>query len=224
MALTKLDVQQDIRIDGSLKPHSPPLCVTATDLTILRDSLAGKAVWVAASCHPEDEAIALAAQRQLLSKVPDAMLVLAPRYPSRGGQILKELSGFHVKVRSRGELPDADTEVFVADSFAEMGLWYALSGFALIGGTFSDVEGHNPWEALQLDCGVMHGPRYGNFTSDYDALIEAQACFRVYNAEDIVDTITTQSSRGLDGYRHLQRDQNAALSDLAERLVGMIKP
>jgi 3-deoxy-D-manno-octulosonic-acid transferase len=129
-----------------------------------------------------------------------------------------------VKVRSRGELPDADTEVFVADSFAEMGLWYALSGFALIGGTFSDVEGHNPWEALQLDCGVMHGPRYGNFTSDYDALIEAQACFRVYNAEDIVDTITTQSSRGLDGYRHLQRDQNAALSDLAERLVGMIKP
>ena len=224
VALTKLDVQQDIRIDGSLKPHSPPLCVTATDLAILRDSLAGKAVWVAASCHPEDEAIALAAQRQLLSKVLDAMLVLAPRYPSRGGQILKELSGFHVKVRSRGELPDADTEVFVADSFAEMGLWYALSGFALIGGTFSDVEGHNPWEALQLDCGVMHGPRYGNFTSDYDALIEAQACFRVYNAEDIVDTITTQSSRGLDGYRHLQRDQNAALSDLAERLVGMIKP
>ena len=99
-AFTKLDAQQDIRIDGSLKPHSPPLRVTATDLVILQDALVGKAVWVAASCHPEDEAIALAAQRQLLSKAPDALLVLAPRYPSRGGQILKELSGFNVKVRS----------------------------------------------------------------------------------------------------------------------------
>ena len=223
-ALTKLDAQQDIRIDGSLKPHSPALRVSAPDLAILRTALAGKSVWVAASCHPEDEAIALAAQRQLLAKAPGTLLLLAPRYPSRRAQIIAKLSGFNVKVRSRGELPDAHTEVFVADSFAEMGLWYALSDMALIGGTFSDVDGHNPWEALQLECGVMHGPRYGNFVSDYNALIEAQACFSVYNAKDIVDILTMQSTRGLDGYRHLQRDQSAALSDLAERLVGLIKP
>ena len=38
----------------------------------------------------------------------------------------------------------------LADTFSEMGLWYACSAHALIGGSFCDVEGHNPWEALQL--------------------------------------------------------------------------
>ena len=223
-ALVHLDAPQDIRIDGSLKPHSPPLRVAAADLARMTDALAGKEVWLAASCHREDEAVALEAHRQLLTKAPNAMLILAPRYPSRAPHILSQLAGFNIKVRSRGALPDARTQVYLADSFAEMGLWYELSDFALIGGTFSDIEGHNPWEALQLRCGVMHGPRYANFTNDFTILIEAQACFPVYNAGDIVDTLMAQTPRGLDGYRRLQRDQSAALSDLAETLIGLIKP
>jgi 3-deoxy-D-manno-octulosonic-acid transferase len=93
----------------------------------------------------------------------------------RRDEILAKLAGLPHAQRSRGETPNAQTQVYLADTFSEMGLWYACSAHALIGGSFCDVEGHNPWEALQLGCAVMHGPRVANFAADYAALNAAQA-------------------------------------------------
>ena len=183
----------------------------------------GRSIWLAASCHPEDEDVALAAQRLLLAEGTNPLLILAPRYPSRTDNILKKLYGFSVKIHSRGELPETETEIYLADSFAEMGLWYASSEQALIGGTFSAVEGHNPWEALQLGCGVMHGPRVENFVTDFDLLRQAKACFAVHNAEDIVAHITSPPTRGLESFERLQYANRSKISNLTDQLLKLIR-
>ena len=222
-ALKKLVACENIQIDGSLKPHCPPLFADPKMREKFAAVTIGRLVWLAASCHPQDEDFALSAQRLLSDKGRSPLLIMAPRYPSRTDEILAKLEGLNVKVRSHGELPDAQTQIYLADTFAEMGLWYTIAEQALIGGTFSAVEGHNPWEALQLGCGVLHGPRVANFASDFEALGQAGACFLVHSTEDIVVRISSSSTRGLESFERLQGAYQTKLSTFADQLLGLIQ-
>ena len=222
-ALKKLVAREDIQIDGSLKPHCPPLFVDPETRAEFAAATVGRPIWLAAPCHPQDEDLALAAQRLLSTKGGSPLLILAPRYPSRTDEILAKLDGLSVKVRSRGELPDPQTQIYLADTFAEMGLWYSSAEQALIGGTFSAVEGHNPWEALQLGCGVLHGPRVKNFASDFETLGQAGACFAVHSTEDVVTLITSPPTRGLESFERLQDAYRTKLRTLTDQLLGLVQ-
>ena len=222
-ALKTLAAHENIQIDGSLKPHCPPLFADPETLAEFSAATTGRLIWLSASCHPQDEDLALAAQRLLSAKGRNPLLILAPRYPRRTEAILAKLDGLSVKVRSRGELPDPQTQIYLADTYAEMGLWYTSAEQALIGGTFSAVEGHNPWEALQLGCGVLHGPRVANFASDFETLGQAGACLAVHSKEDIVARITSPSTRGLESFERLQDAYRTKLSTLTDQLLGLIR-
>ena len=176
---------------------------------------------MAASCHPEDENIALAAQQILLAKNKDHLLILAPRNPNRTSEILTKLGAFNVKVRSLGELPDKKTEIYLADTFSEMGLWYTNSKFALIGGTFSAVEGHNPWEALQLGCGVMHGPHFANFSADFEILKRKEASSEVLSPQDIVEVITSPDTTKKINYEELSIEMRRQLKALVDDILTL---
>ena len=148
----KLGASCIIRTDGSLKPHCPPLLFDRKKLKIIKRAISYKSVWVVGSSFLEDEKIAIFTQKLLKERNIRKLLVLVPRFPERLHEILNSLKDFEVKVYSRGETPDVKTDIFIVDSIGELGLWYKVSEVALIGGTFSDVEGKNPWEALHLDC------------------------------------------------------------------------
>jgi len=146
-----------VRVDGSLKVIAPPLAgQRQTDL----DGL----VWVLASSHPADEAVAIAAHRKVLETNPNAVLVIVPRNVGRAAQI-------------SSILPEGDA-FRVVDTLGALGDWYRTATMACIGGTFGDTEGHNPWEAVQLDCAVAHGPRTANFAADYVALADTAVAVR----------------------------------------------
>ncbi len=166
-----------VQADGSLKPIAPPLADQPDDRAAITDALGGRSLWLAASTHAADEALALAAHAERLKADPDAMLVLAPRLPDRAPEILSAVraAGFVAARRSTGDPIEPGTQVYLADSFGEMGLFYRLAPAAFIGGTMNDVEGHNPWEAARLGCAILHGPRTGNFAADYAELAVARA-------------------------------------------------
>lgn len=157
------------QVDGSLKPAAQPLADNAQERDALTAAIGERRVWLAASSHPQDEALALDALTHLAAP---GLLVIAPRYPQRGDEIVADARarGLRVAQRSSGQRPDAQTQVYVADTLGEMGLWYRLAEAALIGGTNDDIEGHNPWEAAALDCAILHGPRVANFATDYAVL------------------------------------------------------
>lgn len=160
---------ENVQVMGSLKPASAPLSADPDALAQLRNAVRGRGVWVAASTHAGDEAIVLDAHKEVLRRDPTALLILVPRVPDRIAEITQQIeaTGLSYSVRSATPLPTQEDVVFVADSFGELGLWYRLATGAFVGGSFADVGGHNPWEAIALGCPVVHGPNTQNFAQDY---------------------------------------------------------
>jgi 3-deoxy-D-manno-octulosonic-acid transferase len=110
----------------------------------------------------------------------------------------------------------------VADTFGEMGLWYRLAQVALIGGTFGDVEGHSPWEAVHLGTPVLHGPRTANFRGDYAMLDAAGAAVAVQTPDDVTQALDTDLSARAEAARALteaaRRDTEALTDALLARM------
>ncbi|MDZ4136066.1 MAG: glycosyltransferase N-terminal domain-containing protein [Paracoccaceae bacterium] len=174
-----------VTVTGSLKAAAVPLAVDDTELARMRAELAGRRLWLAASTHAEDEAVALAAQAQLSAQDRRWLLILVPRVPGRASEILQA----GMVARSQGARPVAATQVYLADTFGELGLWYRLAPAALIGGSFGAVQGHNPWEPAALGCAVLHGPNISNFSQDYNMLHLEDAARKVTGAQGLVQAL-----------------------------------
>jgi 3-deoxy-D-manno-octulosonic-acid transferase len=207
-------------VGGSLKPAASPLVDKPQERATLQETLADRPVWLAASSHPEDEQIALDAYRNLDAP---GLLIIAPRYPHRGPEIETTVAamGLDIRRRSNGEHPDGLTEVYIADTTGEMGLWYRLAHIALIGGSFSDIQGHNPWEAAALDCAVLHGPKTANFRADYERLDAAQAARCVASPTELVaaledEKVQKQTARA----SALVQEGRALIEQLATQILS----
>ncbi len=163
---------RNVAVTGTLKAAAPPLGHDAGRLAAMRVATAGRTLWLLASSHPEDEAVALAAHRLRLASDPGSLLLIVPRDVRRGENLVRAAGAAGLRAARLGQVtaPEAGVQVFVADSYGEMGLWLRLCPVALIGGTYGPVEGHNPWEAVRLGAAVLHGPRVANFQGDYRAL------------------------------------------------------
>lgn len=150
---------------GNLKSAAPLLGADAAEVARFRQATAGRPLWIAASTHPGEDEIVVAAHRRLLTRHPDLLTIIVPRHPERGAEIAKlaRTLGLGTARRSRGEAPAAETGIFVADSLGELGLWYRLAEIAFIGGSLVPHGGQNLLEAAKLGCAVLSGPHTENF-------------------------------------------------------------
>lgn len=164
---------------GNLKFAAPPLPAEDAPLFDLRRHLEGRPVWLAASTHPGEEAIAGRVHRTLAGRFPGLLTVVAPRHPERGPAIERELAGQGLTVarRSAGALPEAATEVYIADTLGELGLFYRLADVAFMGKSLVGAGGQNPIEPARLGCAVVQGPNVANF-ADVAARMEAAGAVR----------------------------------------------
>ena len=114
-------------------------------------------------------------------------MILAPRHPERGAALAAELraDGFIVAQRSQGELLRPETQIYLADTLGEMGLWYRLARRCFVGGSISPMGGHNPYEPAALGCAILAGPQVFNFREPYQALSEVAGCLPVATADDL---------------------------------------
>ncbi len=134
---------------GNLKYAAAPPPPTR-HLPTFKKLLATRKVWVALSTHRGEEEKVLETQKLL----KDHLLILVPRHPKRGAEILKmaEKVGLRAALRSRSPVPGPGLAVYIADTLGEVGLWCRLARSVFIGGTWVNLGGHNPLEPL--NCGV----------------------------------------------------------------------
>lgn len=153
----------------NLKSVSGPLPFDAAEKSRLETAIGTRPVWVASSTHPGEDEIMIAAQNMLLATYPDLLLILVPRHPDRARTIaaLVDEANLVGHRRSAGHTPSADTQVYLADTLGETGLWYALSPITCLCGSFTPVGGHNPYEPAYAGSAVLHGPLYANFAQTY---------------------------------------------------------
>jgi len=215
----------NVQVDGSFKPAAPPLAADAGALDALRRAIGGRPVWLAASTHPPDEPLALTAQRARLGQDPAALLIVAPRDPARGADIARICTdaGMVAQQRSANSIPDAGAQVYIADTFGEMGLWYRLAPAAFIGGTTSPVEGHNPWEAAQLGAAILHGPHVANFAADFAALHAADAAQEVTDAPALAAALGAPETATMAGRAQALVARGVdRIDDLCDQLAQLV--
>jgi 3-deoxy-D-manno-octulosonic-acid transferase len=174
---TKLrDLGATVAGELDLKQAAAPLPHDDAELEALKDELCGRPVVVAASTHPGEEEQVLQALRALPH--PRPLLVLAPRHPARGKDLAETLraEGMRLSRRSLGERILGDTEIYLADTLGELGLFFRLAQVVVMGGGFGDgVGGHNPLEPARLGLPVVTGPDVANFRDTYAGLLHAHA-------------------------------------------------
>ena len=74
---------------------------------------------------------------------------------------------------SREELPAVNTDIYIADTMGELGLFYRLAPVVFMGGSLVEHGGQNPIEAVKLGAAIVHGPHVFNFSDVYEALDKA---------------------------------------------------
>jgi 3-deoxy-D-manno-octulosonic-acid transferase len=149
---------------GDLKAAAPALPFDRSELLHLRGAIGSRPMWLAASTHAGEEKVAARVHHDLAAHHTGLLTIIVPRHPARGeaiGAMLAE-QGLRVARRAHDDPVTRDTQVYLADTMGELGLFYRLAGIAFVGGSLAAKGGHNPFEAARLGCAVLHGPDMSN--------------------------------------------------------------
>ena len=84
--------------------------------------------------------------------------------------------------RSLGELPDRETDIYIADTIGELGLFYRMAPVVFMGGSLVEHGGQNPIEPAKLGAVVLHGPHVWNFANIYERLDADEGAAEVTDA------------------------------------------
>ncbi len=183
---------KDVRAIGNLKYAAAPLPCDIEELARLKTEIGPRLFWLMASTHPGEEDIALSAHKALRRVFPDLLTIIVPRHAVRGEEIEAQLKQRNIRTarRAAGESITPETEVYLADTMGEMGLFYRLSNVCCLAGSFT-WGGHNPVEAAQLDCAVVFGPKMDNFALMADDMLGRGAAIQVLDEAELVKTLET---------------------------------
>src|SRR5207248_5303085 len=150
--------------------------VDAQKLSAMQAAIGRRPVIAAASTHAGEEPVVVDAHRRLRKSFPGLLTIVAPRHPERDSGIvdIASVAGLPAVMRSRGQLPDRGTEIYIADTIGELGLVYRLAPIVFMGGSLVRRGGQNPIQAAKLGAAILHGPNVWNFSEIYAALDEAR--------------------------------------------------
>ena len=181
-----------VKCPGNLKFAAPPLPADDAALEALKATIGDRPTWLAASTHPGEELMIAGAHALIRRGHPDALAIIVPRHPARGADIAAELrgSGATVGLRSAGDTPAPKTDIYIADTMGELGIYYRLARAAFLGGSLIPHGGQNLLEAANLGCPVVHGPHMTNFRAIADEMSAAGATAVAENIDSLAAEIT----------------------------------
>ncbi len=163
---------------GNLKMASRVTPPPADQVTKFRDAIA-RPVLLAASTHQGEDAFALDAFEQVRNSHAQALLVIVPRHPNRGDEIVAQIGarGLACQQWSKDRAsPNSAIDVLVADTIGELIFWFAVGDAIYLGGATAErVGGHNAIEPAQLGRRVFTGPHGFNFRDTFETLAGASA-------------------------------------------------
>ncbi len=215
-------------VSGNLKYDSPPPSADPVQLQSLRSALNRRPIWAAISTHPGEDELVADANEIAGRKIQGLLSVIIPRHPERGEQIARLLTdrGFSVCRRSEGILPDQKTDIYIADTLGEIGLFCRLARLVFVGGSLVPHGGQNPIEPIKLGAAVLHGPHTHNFTEIYDILAKSGALFVVTDPVEMAQGVVQlfQSEKIRDDMVAQGREVIAGLTGALDRTLQTISP
>lgn len=176
---------------GNLKYAAAPLPADQGALAELRGQLADRPCWLAASVHPGEEHLVAQAHRDLKGTHRNLLTLLVPRHPGLGAEMAAAIraGGLCVARRAAGEALTTATDIYLADTLGELGLFYRLAAIAFVGGSLVPHGGQNLLEPARLDCAILHGPYVANFAPIAKAMAAAGGAQGVADGPDLAAAV-----------------------------------
>ena len=213
-----------IRVDGSLKPAAPRL---QSKLSIPRHILSlikNRKILTIISSHHEDEKFVISSLLKLSNKVRP-FLVIIPRHIERAAIIQDTCikAGLKCSVLSELGKISSSPDVYVSNQIGAPAIWLPVTNFALIGGTYCNVNGHNPWEPINFGVAVLHGPRTANFSEDFKELLASGSSTELLKTEELAKIITHKNfDDQIKNARSLLQRKIGAVRDLSKDILLML--
>ncbi|MAH88707.1 MAG: hypothetical protein CMJ06_01455 [Pelagibacterales bacterium] len=145
-------------IVANLKFNSDKLKFSSKEKIKLQKIISKKTIISAVSTHAGEEEIILDQIKKLESN--NTLLILQPRHPNRNNKIISIIKKHNLsfKQRSKKQLPNKRTRIYLFDTFGETGLLMSISNIIIVGGTLVPIGGHNLIEAGQFGKSIIVGP------------------------------------------------------------------
>lgn len=216
--IAKMGIKDTVCV-GNLKYAVPPLSYDKNELEKLKEKVGKRHIFVVSSTHSGEEEMCLTAFMTIKRRFPDVLMVIAPRHPSRGEEIkeLVEMNGLTAALRSCGDDITKTTDIYIANTMGELGLFYSLTNIAFVGGSLIKWGGHNPMEPARLHNVVLSGKHVHNFKETYDLLKSEKAVVMVNDADDLAVKV-----KGFFANPEVAKDYMARAFYIAEREADVL--
>ena len=126
-----------------------------------------KPMVVVASTHEGEEQLIIQA---LQGQLDDIHLVVVPRHPHRVAGLLNQCS----KAALFQPGVNMDASIWMVSSMGQLGTWFEVADVIIMGGSYQQIGGHNPLEALWRGVPVIVGPYVAHFMDMYTDLARRQ--------------------------------------------------
>jgi 3-deoxy-D-manno-octulosonic-acid transferase len=210
---------------GNLKFMASNFLFNEKEVNYMKEQVKGRAVLMAASTHPGEEAIFAGVHQNLRLVYPNLLTIIAPRHPNRIKKVLNILKELNVITRSSEDKVTNDTDILLVDTIGEFGIFFRLSEIVCTGGSWTKI-GHSFIEPAKLGNLIIYGPNMDNSRELADEFISAGAALYAKDGEELEQVI----SKYLRDSKDFAQVKNEAvkmveeMSQVKERVLGRIKP
>ena len=213
---------------GNLKLASSRLPVDEEAFNNLKKTCEGRPLWLAASTHPGEEMIAWQVHTRVVAKFPNLLTLIVPRHPERGARIAQELieQGAEVALRSRNEKITSTTDIYLADTLGELGVFFQLCPIVFMGKSILGKGGQNPIEPARFGCTVLAGPHMENFSDIIFQMKESSPVQEVTDAKSLANCVNQLLLR-TKKRRTINFDDKLSLlseAEIIENLMVRLRP
>jgi 3-deoxy-D-manno-octulosonic-acid transferase len=222
--LIKPHLKKRVRVDGSLKPAAPRLKSKQSIPPQIISVTEGKKILTLVSSHQEDEKFVIHSL-QKISKKLRPILVIIPRHIERAETIRDQCikAGLKCTILSEFRETARRSDVYIANQIGAPAIWLPFTHLAVIGGTYCDINGHNPWEPIQFGAAVLHGSKTANFSEDFKELLISGSSTEVLERDDLVRMITqTNFDKQVRNARSLLQRKIKAVKDLSNDILLLL--
>lgn len=176
---------------GNIKLSNNKLQVNADELKTLKTHLQFMKVILASNTHYEDEQVIFEVIKPIKKLYPETFFIIILRHPERRNKVMKTLKykDLSYTLRSISKIPDLSKDLYIVDTFEELGLFYSLAYISFIGGSFGN-GGHNPLESAQFGNLIVFGPNMNNCKFTADEMVQNKCAIQVNNLQELLNVIS----------------------------------
>lgn len=183
----------NVKCVGNIKFSALPLPIDEAKKQDIVSAIGNRRVVLLSSTHSNEEEQLAIHLKEIKNTCKNVLIISIPRHPNRGTEVnnIFKKQDFITAQRSKGEPITEQTEIYIADTIGEMGIWYSIASISFVGGSLINHGGQNFVEPARDKNAIILGPNMQNFREMLQSAKVAHAVWQKHSASDVVDDIIT---------------------------------